>query len=652
MQEFVAKAKRIVIGKPFTTDRLRREKLSKKVAFPAFSADTLSSLAYAPDEIILTLGLASLSYLVFSPLVGIMVAALMLLIILAQRNLVNEYPAGGADFQAAQSRLGPKAGQVVGASLLVDYVLTVAVSTTQASAYIAGAIPALSNHKMWVSIAIILALTALYLRGIKQSAKVVSAPVYLFIALIGITLIVGAIKVLTSNFNTGSLELADQVTTGEGSLQALAAGLLIAKAFAGGTVAVTGIKTITNSTAQFKEPRVKNAKLTLLATGLISATFLLGLLWLATKLEIANAGVIGELEQLKFLADSSSHYPVLSQVAAGVFGLNSWWFLLVSIITGLVLCIAAGASFMAFGVLASILAKHTYLPRLFAARGDRLAFSNGIIALAVGAVTLVVLTNAELSTLIQMYVVGVFISFTIGQWAMLSHYSEQYRVAARYLIRRRLRRKKIFTLFSALVITAVLLLVISLKFFSGALVTIALVVFLCFLMQRIEKYYAKVKLELSLEDLNVLQLGQVDSFIPVPFSPSTKRAVVVVTGINRPTLRALTVAYAHSHLSLEALTVKTDQDETKTLTQFWKEKRVPLPLRVIYSPLRDQVEPIVQYVRSLTNLSSGEVVVYIPEYVVGNWWKTGFHNQLLRRLKTKLKAEPKIEVVAVPFGSQ
>ncbi|MDO5646110.1 MAG: APC family permease [Dermabacter sp.] len=653
MSGIVPTLKRLVVGRPFSSDQLTRERLPKRFALPAFSADTLSSLAYAPDEILLTLAVAGLGTYLLSPWVGLAVVIVMTVVVLTHRNIITEYPSGGGDFAVTEATLGPRAGRAVGASLLVDYVLTVAVSTSQAATYISGGFIPLHGHEALAAIAIIAALMVLSLRGVRDSSRLLALPVYLFMLTVGIVLIVGGLQALTGQLDQAPSAAFELVASDSLDAHLTAAGgaLLVLRAFSSGNVALTGIKAVTNGVPMFRRPKAANARITLMITGAISALFLMGVLLLAQATgvkfvadpatQLARGGVpLGDAGET-----SAAAVPVLGQVAEAVFGPDSLAFFLLITVTTLILCIAASTAFNGFPVLASVLAKHGYLPRQLAVRGDRLAYSNGIIALAVASIAVVWVMNAAVSELIHMYIVGVFVSFAFGQVAIARHYRSKARVAVHAPERRRLRRKRIESVVGVVVVSLVLAAIILTKFADGAWVTLVAIAVLWAFMSALSAHYRSVARQLSIDE----DEGEDLSRVRVRTVAAT-HALVIVTQLNQPAVRALAVATASRHHSVQALTVKTDDLRTEHLRRAWRTREIPVSLRIVYSPYREFTTPVVEYVRSLTRLHPHDVVVvYIPEYLVGHWWQAPLHNHALRRVTSRLSRVPGVVVTSVPW---
>lgn len=635
--------KRLLIGRAFATEDLSRERLPKRIALPTFSSDALSSVAYAPDEILLTLALAGVSAYAAGPWVALAVVMLMAVVVLTNRNNVTEYPNGGGDYSVVHSTLGAGAGRAVGAALLVDYTLTVAVSISQAANYASGALPALHGWEMHLAIALIALIALINLRGVRESGRVLAVPVYLFMATIGLLILVGAIQALTGSLGSApsaGMEIVRDEAFDNG-LTALGGGFLVLRAFSSGCAALTGVEAIGNGVPSFRPPKSRNAAITLIMLGAIASTMLMGIVLLATAADVRF--VQDPARHLRIDGAPATDYqqiPVISQIAHAVFGGGSVLFYVVAVVTGLVLFLAANTAFNGFPNLASALASSGYLPRLLRLRGERLAYSNGILMLAAVAIALVWATGAEVTLLIQMYIVGVFVSFSLAQLGMVLHYTRRLRVQTRSADRRRAALNRAVNAIGFTVVTAVLVVVVITKFLQGAWVAILAMALLWLLMSAIHRHYATVRRELALVGPPQDQA----------LAPSRSHAIVLVAHLDRPTLRALTVAAATRPTTLEALTVHDEDTDWRPVAERWQDLDLQIPLRILYSPYRQYRAPIVAHVLSLLSRSPRDVVVvYIPEFLVGHWWEELLHNRSAKRLRAQLAHLPRVVVATVPW---
>jgi amino acid transporter len=626
------------------SDRLGETLLPKKLALPVFASDALSSVAYAPDEIFLTLGLGGGALaLTHSWEIALGVVVVMLVVVASYRQNVHAYPSGGGDYEVATVNLGPKAGLTVASALLVDYVLTVAVSVSAGVQNAAAALPFVRGHEALVAVGIVALLTTINLRGVKESGAAFAAPTYLFMfSVLGMAAI-GVFRHLNGSLpqaESAGLELIADPS--HAAMNALAMGFLMLRAFSSGCAALTGVEAISNGVPAFQKPKSKNAATTLLLMGSMAVTMLLSMVALATWTGVKYAEDPAEQLLLngQLVGEDYVQETIMGQVAHAVFDSFPPGVILVSIVTGLILFLAANTAFNGFPVLGSILAKDGWLPRQLHTRGDRLAFSNGIIILASAAAFLIVLYDAQVTKLIQLYIVGVFVSFTLSQTGMIRHWNRHLRLERSRSERARMKRSRIINAVGAAMSGTVLVVVLVTKFIHGAGFAIAAMVLLFFLMLGIRRHYDRVRDELRVSE------GDVDHQI----LPSRVHAIVLVSKIHKPTLRALAYARATRPSILEAITVNVEPDETKALQKEWDRRDLPVPLKALDSPFREITRPVVDYVKSIRSGSPRDVVVvYIPEYVLGRWYEQVLHNQSALRLKSRLLFTPGVMVASVPW---
>ncbi|GEL96988.1 APC family permease [Cellulomonas terrae] len=644
MSDLSDAAKRLLLGRPVRSDRLGHTLLPKRIALPVFASDALSSVAYAPDEILLTLSLAGMAALVFSPWVGLAVVAVMVVVVASYRQNVHAYPSGGGDYEVATTNLGKNAGVTVASALLVDYVLTVAVSISSGAQYAASAFPALRGHEATFAVGLVVLLTVANLRGVKESGRVFALPVYLFMLAIGSIAVIGSIQLLTGNLTmaeSSGYELAPDAAFDQG-LTGLAGFFLILRAFASGCAALTGVEAISNGVPAFKKPKSRNAATTLALLGGLSIVMIMSILLLsrATGVVFADDPQTQLLEDGVPVGESYVQHPVISQLSSAVFSGVPVVAVLVAIVTGLILVLAANTAFNGFPVLGSILARDGYLPRQLHTRGDRLAFSNGIVTLALVAIALIWAFDAQVTRLIQLYIVGVFVSFTVSQLGMVRHWTRHLRTEPDPARRTRMKRSRIINSVGLAMTATVLVVVLITKFTHGAWIAILAMVIIYVLMQSIHRHYALVRAELALgTDAEAARA-----------LPSRVHAIVLVSHLHRPTMRALAYARASRPQVLEALTVGVDPEDVVVLREQWEAMNIPVPLRVLDSPFREITRPVLTYVRSIRRDSPRDlVVVYIPEYVVGHWWEQLLHNQSALRLKGRLLFTPGVVVASVPW---
>ncbi|HET6627670.1 MAG TPA: APC family permease, partial [Nocardioidaceae bacterium] len=636
-------SKRILLGRKLRSTQLGETLLPKRVALPVFASDALSSVAYAPDEIFIMLSVAGVSAYAWSWKIGILVALVMLTVVTSYRQTVHAYPSGGGDYEVASVNLGPNAGVTVASALLVDYVLTVAVSISSGVQNAASALPFISQHEALAASILVLVLAALNLRGVRESGSFFAVPTYGFmIAVLGMCGW-GLFRDLIGSLPQA--ESADytliEAPGYEGTITSVALVFLLARAFSSGCAALTGVEAISNGVPAFRKPKSKNAATTLLLLGTIAIAMMLSVIALArlTNLKYVDPTDIDRLrtaDGAPLPADYDQH-TVIAQLARAVFENFSPGFYFVVAMTGIILVLAANTAFNGFPVLGSILAKDGYLPRQLGSRGDRLAYSNGILILAFMAIALIVAFDAEVTRLIQLYIVGVFVSFNLSQLGMIRHWTRALKTETDPAVRRRMFRSRAINTFGLGMTAVVLVVVLLTKFLQGAWIAILAMGTFFMIMKAIRRHYDRVGEELTIEvDDQVL--------------PTRVHAIVLVSKLHKPTMRALAYAKAARPNALEAVFVDADAQATARLLEEWDERRIDVPLKVLYSPYREIIKPIVDYTRSIRDANPrGVVAVYIPEYVVGRWWEQLLHNQTALRLKGRLLFTPGVMVTSVPY---
>ncbi|MCD2261742.1 APC family permease [Dietzia aurantiaca] len=629
-------AKRLLVGRPFRSDTIGATRLRKRIALPVFASDALSSVAYAPQEIFLVLSMGGMSALAFTPWVGLAVAIVMVVVIACYRQNVRAYPSGGGDYEVATVNLGPNAGLGVGAALLIDYVLTVAVSIAAAAENIGSAIPFVHDHEVLFAVLAITGLAAVNLRGVRESGAMFAIPVYTFMAAMTGLVAWGLFQVEVLGRDLNAESAGFTLVTPDGlSITGLALVFIVAKSFASGCAALTGVEAIHNGVPAFRKPRARNAAATLGMLGVLAVSFLLGLIELARRLDVKIAENPGA--QLLGAPEGYRQKTMIAQLSEPVFAGVPLVFYVIMGATGLILVLAANTAFNGFPMLASVLARDKYLPRQLATRGDRLAFSNGIVLLAVAAATLVIVFDAQVTELIQLYIVGVFVAFTLGQWGMIRHWNRRLGHEEDPAVRRGVRRARIVNATGMVLTASVLVIVMATKFLSGAYIAVLGMMGLFVVMKLIRRHYDSVARELDDSSWEVVL-------------PSRTHCLVLVSKLHLPTLRALAYARATRPDTIEALTVNIDTADTRALVREWEDRGIQVPLKVVESPYREINRPVVDYVTRLREQRPRDVViVYIPEYVVGHWWEQFLHNQSALRLKSRLLYERGVMVTSVPW---
>jgi amino acid transporter len=635
-------SKRILLGRKLRSSQLGETLLPKRIALPVFASDALSSVAYAPDEVFIMLSIAGVSAYAFSWKIAAAVALVMLTVVASYRQNVHAYPSGGGDYEVAKVNLGQNAGVTVASALLVDYVMTVAVSVSSGVQNAASAIPFISGHEAVVAAGLVVVLAALNLRGVRESGALFAIPVYGFMAaMIGMALY-GALRAAQGNLpDVESARLQIQPAPGYGGeITQVAMIFLLARAFSSGCAALTGVEAISNGVPAFRKPKSRNAATTLLLLGMIAISMMISVIVLAKQMGLQLVDP-ADTDRLSInghpLPNGYDQHPAISQIADALFADFRPGFYLVVTVTGIILVLAANTAFNGFPVLGSILAKDGYAPRALGSRGDRLAYSNGIVFLAVMAIVLIQAFNAETTRLIQLYIVGVFVSFNLSQLGMIRHWTRHLRTEKDPAVRRHMYRSRTINAVGLSFTAVVLVIVLITKFLAGAWITILAMLVFFVIMRGIRRHYDNVNAELAADEEDKVL-------------PTRVHAIVLVGKLHKPTLRALAFAKATRPNVLEGVYVAADPEATNRLLEEWDERNLGVPLKVLHSPYRELVKPVVDYAMEIKKANPrGVVAVYIPEYVVGRWWEQLLHNQTALRLKGRLLFAPGVMVTSVPY---
>ncbi|MGZ4543426.1 MAG: APC family permease [Mycobacteriaceae bacterium] len=628
-------AKRLLLGRPFRSDALHDTLLPKRLALPVFASDAMSSVAYAPQEIFLTLSVSGITAYTYAPWIGLVVALVMLVVVASYRQNVHAYPSGGGDYEVATVNIGKSAGLTVASALLVDYTLTVAVSISSATDNIGSAVPFIAANKVAFAVGAIVLLTAVNLRGLRESGTAFALPTYAFMLGIIVMIIWGLTRIVLFGQSLRAESAGFELVPEHGELTGLALAFLLLRSFSQGSAALTGVEAISNGVPAFRKPKSKNAATTLLLLGTISVTMLLGLVSLAvlTKVKLAD----DPAAQLKGSPAGYEQKTMVAQIAQVVFHDFTPGFYFIAAVTGLVLALAANTAFNGFPVLGSILAQDRYLPRQLHTRGDRLAFSNGILSLAAAAIILVVSFQANVTDLLNLYVVGVFVSSTVSQFGMIRHWNRLLLTETEPGARRRMRRSQSINAVGLTMTAAVLLVVLATKFLAGAWIAILAMAAIYLVMTLIHRHYQRVALELEEHEWKGVL-------------PSRNHTIVLVSKLHKPTIRALAYARVMRPDVLEAVTVNVDDADTRALVKELEDREIPVKLKVVESPYREITRPVLDYVRRVRRESPRDVVtVFVPEYVVGRWREQLLHNQSALRLKSRLLFLPGVMVTSVPW---
>jgi amino acid transporter len=585
--------KRLLVGEPLSNQMAHSERIPKWKALAVLSSDALSSVAYATEEILIPLAAFSAASVVWSLPIALAIAALLAIITVSYRQTIDAYPSGGGAYTVAKENLGTHAGLVAGASLLIDYVLTVAVSTAAGVENLAAALPWLAQHKELLGAVIVIVIMLFNLRGVRESASVFAIPTYLFIGSFVAMILVGLWKMMLGEVPVVAPivhEVYPEVPL-----------FLVLHAFASGCSALTGVEAISNGIPLFQVPEQKNAKITMFWMGLILGALFLGLT---------------ALSHLFGLTPHDGQTSV-SMLARAVFG-DSWAYYLMQGSTALILVLAANTSYADFPRLASLLAKDRYLPRQLASQGDRLVFSNGILGLSAAAIALIVFFEGDTHHLIPLYAVGVFLSFTLSQTGMVLHHLREREEGW--------MKALAFNGLGAVTTLIVLVVIASTKFLAGAWMVVLLIPCLVFFFTRIHNHYAAVSRELSLENETP----------PDQLTPIKHTVIIPVSGIHRGVIDSLRYAMSISD-DVRACYVELDAASTERMKVEWQRWAHEVPFVVLKSPYRSVIAPLLQYLDDVEQTTHGDVItVIIPEFVSSKWRYQILHNQTALLIRAAL----------------
>ncbi|KSU56219.1 APC family permease [Microbacterium enclense] len=636
-------AKRILIGEPLTSEKLDEQLLPKKMALPIFASDALSSVAYAPQELLMILLIGGTALLTLSPWVAVAVVLLLVVVVLSYRQLIKAYPSGGGDYEVASKNLGEIPGVIVAAALLVDYVLTVAVSVASGVDNIISALPELNPFRVEIAVGFVILIVIVNLRGVREASSVFAIPTYLFIGSVAVMIVVGLIRTLAGDAPVASSAEYDVQAE---SLTQAALILLVLRAFSSGCSALTGVEAVSNGVPAFRMPKIRNAQTTLTLMGGIAILLFAGLTALALIAKVHYAE--NPCHLIGFDCVNNPQPSLMAQVAAATFGAGSIFFFVIQAATACVLLLAANTAFNGFPLLGAVLARDGYAPKALNTRGDRLVYSNGMIILGIVAIGVLIVYQANLTTLIQLYIIGVFVSFSLGQIGMVKHWRRVLRglrdlpaEAAKQQSAAIERRSAISGLWinslGAAMTVLVLLIVTVTKFTHGAWLVFIAIPILAVLMVGVNRYYRDVEHEIQMDDT-------------VHFGSSGDVAIVLVNRLQKPTSKAIDYALAAKHDKTLAVHVAITEEESAKLQKDWAEHEVPIPLVIIDSPYRTYTSPVSAFIKRYREKNGSAVVtVYLPQYIVGHWWESILHNRRSRRLAHQLMLVHGVTITLVPW---
>lgn len=633
-------AKRILIGDPLTSQQVDDQLLPKRMALPIFASDALSSVAYAPQELVMILLIGGLTFLSFTPLVAAAVVVLLIVVVLSYRQLIKAYPSGGGDYEVASKNLGEIPGVIVAAALLVDYVLTVAVSVASGVDNIISAVPGLDPFRVELAVGAVVLIIIVNLRGVREASLVFAIPTYVFIGSVGFMIVTGIVRTFLGDAPVAS---SQAFSVQAEDLSQAAVILLILRAFSSGCSALTGVEAVSNGVPAFRAPKVRNAQSTLVLMGSIAACLFAGLTALALITGVHYAE--NPCDLIGF--DCTTPQPsLMAQIASATFGGGSVLFFIVQAATACVLLLAANTAFNGFPLLGSVLARDGYAPKSLNTRGDRLVFSNGMILLGIGAILVLVVFQARLTTLIQLYIIGVFVSFSLGQIGMVRHWrrilrrpdGEAEAVDGAVAADRRSARIGLVINSAGAVMTVLVLLIVTItKFTHGAYLVFFAIPILAFLMMGVKRYYRDVDHEIEIDDTT-------------RFGATGDVAIVLVSRLQKPVVKAVDYAVAAKHGKTIAVHVAVDADAATELQKQWADHLMPIPLVILESPYRAFAQPVSQFITKYrAKHGSSVVTVYLPQYIVGHWWESFLHNRRARRMANQLMLIHGVSITLVPW---
>jgi amino acid transporter len=613
----IRRAKAWLIGRPMASEEEIGERLSKRLALPIFSSDAISSSAYATEEILRVLVVGGAAAFLLSVEVAIGISILLAVVALSYRQVCRAFPNGGGAYAVARSELTPMLGLVAAAALLIDYVMTVAVSTSSAVEQLISVAPWVNDVRVELALLSITLITIANLRGLRESGNIFAVPTYLFLTLALTIVGVGVFRIVTG-VATPLEPHAEAMPLGTEALGMF----LLLRAFASGSVALTGTEAIANGVPAFKPPEARNAANTLVIMAVLLAVLFIGITLIADAYHITPS------------EEGSGGPTVIALVAQTVFGAGNPLYYVFQVATALILFLAANTSYNAFPRLAALLAHDGYMPRQFSFRGDRLAFSWGIVLLSAVAGALIVAFGGVTTMLIPLYSVGVFVCFTLSQSGMVRHWLRNREPGWWWRLG--------INAFGALLTGVVLVVVASVKFTAGAYLVVILIPVLVAMMLFINRQYAASSRQLAVPP---------DFVVPPP--TRQERAIIPVPSLNRAVVRAVNVARSITE-DVSAVYISEDPDHSAEMRELW-ERQVPgVPLVIVESPYRALAGPLMAYLDVLDRAWPPDkpepiTFVIVPEYVARHWWERILYNQSARRLRTILLGRPHCVVVDVPY---
>lgn len=606
--------KRLLIGKALKTEELNNEKYNVFWGLPVLSSDAISSVAYAGEEILWVLipviGLMAFRYMFYAALA---IVFLLFILVFSYRQTIDNYPCGGGSYIVAKDNLGTIPGLVAGASLSIDYILTVAVSTSAGTAAITSAMPWLLPHKVAITLVLIAIMTMGNLRGMRESSRLFGIPTYLFIFSIIALILTGIFKIYVLGYHPAAITEIPKVT-GDITL------FLFLRAFASGCTALTGVEAVSNGIPNFRNPSQKNAKTVLLLLAIFVLIIFGGTSFLATM----------------YHAVPTLDKTVISQISTQVFG-NSFMYYMVQITTAVILTMAANTAFSDLPLLLSLISRDSYAPRQFTRRGKRLSFSNGIILLSLAASFLTIIFKGETHLLMPLYAIGVFISFTLSQTGMFVRWLKLRTPGWKH--------KAVINGIGAVITFATVIIIGITKFRHGAWIVCILIPVFVILMIITKRHYNRVAEQLTLSKDEVeKEIKAVDDF---------EHIIVLIDSLNKASFKAINYArhISNSYKTIVAFNSSTDEATSEKLRAKWEELNIDIPLVIKYAPYRNIMEPLIEFIESEEHASNPEdiITVVMPQFIVKHWWNNIFHGQSAIFIRQKLIHDRQIAIITIPY---
>ena len=632
--------RRVFIGRALRNERMEGELLPKTIALPIFASDPLSSVAYGPQELLMILTLGGAAFLTFAPSIALGVALLLTVIVLSYRKVIQAYPSGGGDYEVAKKNLGRGASLIVASALLLDYVMTVAVSIASGTDNLISAFPEIANYRVEIAFGFLILIFAMNLRGVRESGVSFAIPTYIFISTVFIMIFSGLYKVfilhetLVTTSSNYEVSAVDEFLSNPAQVAVI---LLLLRAFASGCSALTGIEAIANGVPAFRVPKIRNANITMSMMGAVAVFMFLGTTWLAitSGVKYLESGhqLHDPVQYAAFMSEPQQS--LMAQIGIAVFGEGSIFFYILQAATAAVLLLAANTAFNGFPLLSSVLSRDGFAPKMLQTRGDRLVYSNGMLSLALAAGALILVYQASVTGLIQLYIIGVFTSFTVGQIGMIRHWRRGIR--AKTIGNKEALSGLAINGLGAFMTSTVLVIVTITKFTHGAWLVFIIMPTLWAVMYSTKKYYAEVDKEIQL--LPDMKFGSKGDY-----------AIVLMDKLTAPQLKALDYALSSKHDKLEVVHISVDPEATAAFEKEWTDYGIQIPLRIIPSPYREFGAPLAEYLTEYRSMhEEHRMAVYLPKYVVGHWWEHIFHNHRANRIRKQLMYVRGAMIVIVPW---